>query len=89
MMSVEGKSFYWIGVVGLAVILTVGGCSKKSVVATTSGTETAPPKVVEAKPAAKADTGSSGGFSKSPKEEAIKSPPMMVAKADQAEIDAR
>ena len=97
MMSAEGKSFYWIGIAGLAVILAVGGCSKKSVVATTSGTEVAPPVAppkVEAKPAAKADTGPSGGgplggFSKSPKDEAIKSPPMMVAKADQAEIDAR
>ena len=88
MLSVEGKSFYWIGIAGLAVILAVGGCSKKSVVATTSGTEAAPPKV-EAKPAPKADTGSTGGFSKSPKDEVVKPSPTMVAKADQAEIDAR
>lgn len=88
-----GKSLYWIGVAGLVGMLALGGCSKKNVVATTSGTEVAPPKV-EAKPAAKADTGPSGGgplegFSKSPKDEAVKPPPMMVAKADQAEIDAR
>ena len=46
---------------------------------------------------AKADTGASGspgggplqGLSKSPQDEGVKPPPMMVAKADQAEIDAR
>ena len=126
MMSVKGKSFYWIGVAGLAVILAVGGCSKKSVVATTSGAETAQagakadggasgggggmtqPRDTQAK----ADTGTSGspgggsagsgggsagaggdgplqGIAKSPKDETVKPPPMMVAKADQAEIDAR
>jgi len=97
MMIGEGKSLYWLGIAGLVGMLAMGGCSKKSVVATTSGTEVAPPKV-EAKPAAKADTGSSGGaggdgslqgLSKSPKDEAVKGPPMMVAKADQSEIDAR
>jgi peptidoglycan-associated lipoprotein len=88
MMIGAGKSLYWIGVAGLVGMLAMGGCSKKNVVATTSGTEVAPPKV-EVKPAAKADTGSSGGFSKSPTDEVVKSPPMMVAKADQAEIDAR
>ena len=73
----------------------MGGCAKKSVVATTSGAEVAPPKA-EAKPSvetkAKAETGSDGpqgGLSKSPKDEAVKGPPMMVAKADQAEIEAR
>lgn len=100
MMIGAGKSLYWIGIAGLVGMLAMGGCSKKSVVATTSGTEVAPPKVESgpSKPSgdakAKADTGSSGsgplaGFSKSPKDEAVKSPPMMVAKADQAEIDAR
>lgn len=107
MMSVAGKSFYWIGVAGLVGMLAMGGCSKKSVVATTSGAEVAPQKV-ESGPSksgsdarAKADTGGSGGsmgsggngplqgITKSPKDEAVKSPPMMVAKADQAEIDAR
>jgi peptidoglycan-associated lipoprotein len=88
MMIGAGKSLYWIGVAGLVGMLAVGGCSKKSVVATTTGAEVAPPKV-EAKPAPKADTGSTGGFSKSPKDEVVKPPPMVVAKVDQAEIDAR
>lgn len=97
MMIGAGKSLYWIGVAGLVGMLAMGGCSKKSVVATTSGTEVAPPKA-ETKPGgdakSKADMGPSGGgplegFSKSPKDEAVKSPPMVVAKADQAEIDAR
>ena len=123
-----GTSLYWIGVAGLVVILAVGGCSKKSVVATTSGAETAQagakadggvgggaggggmtqPRDTQAK----ADTGAPGspgggsagpgdgsagaggdgplqGIAKSPKDEAVKPPPMVVAKADQAEIDAR
>lgn len=85
MMIGEGKSLYWIGIAGLVGLLAMGGCAKKSVVATTSGVEVAPPKV-------KPDTGPDGplgGLSKSPKDEAVKGPPMMVAKADQAEIDAR
>lgn len=95
MMSGAGKSFYWIGIAGLVGMLALGGCAKKSVVATTSGAEVAPAKV-ETKPSgdAKAKAGSGGdgplqGLSKSPQEEAVKGPPMMVAKADQAEIDAR
>ena len=89
------RSRLLIGIVGMVGVLVLGGCAKKSVVATTSGTEVAPPKV-EAKPSvetkAKAETGGDGplgGLSKSPKDEAVKGPPMMVAKADQAEIDAR
>jgi len=87
MMTSMQKSLYWIGSAGLVVLLAVGGCAKKNVVATTSGTE--PAKVEQ--PPAQADTGGGPleGFSKSPKDEAVKSPPMMVAKADQAEIDAR
>ena len=95
MMIGVGKSLYWIGIAGLVGILAMGGCTKKSVVATTSGTEVAPPKA-ETKPSgdakAKAGTGGDGplqGLSKTPKDEAVKGPPMMVAKADQAEIDAR
>ncbi len=98
MMIGAGKSLYWIGIAGLVGLLAVGGCAKKSVVATTSGAEVAPPKVESgpSKPSgdAKAKAGSGGdgplqGLSKSPKDEAVKGPPMMVAKADQAEIDAR
>ena len=94
MMIGEGKSLYWIGVAGLVGLLAMGGCAKKSVVATTSGTEVALPKVESGppKPSGEAKAGADGplgGLSKSPKDEAVKGPPMMVARADQAEIDAR
>ena len=98
MMSGAGKSLYWIGIAGLVGMLAMGGCSKKNVVATTSGAEVAPPKVDSGPPKpsgdakAKADSGVDGplqGLSKSPKDEAVKGPPMMVAKADDAEIAAR
>jgi len=113
MMSIEGKSFYWIGFVGLTVILAVGGCSKKSVVATTSGAEVASPKVESGPSKSGTEPGGAGGsagsggsmgsgesagsggngplqgIAKSPTDEAVKPPPMVVAKADQAEIDAR
>lgn len=94
MMIGAGKSLYWVGVAGLVGVLAVGGCSKKNVVATTSGTEVAPAKV-EARPSgeakAKTETGDGplGGLSKSPQDEAVKGPPMMVAKADEAELAAR
>lgn len=117
MMTGTRKSLDWIGIAGLVVILAVGGCSKKNVVATTSGAEIAQTGAKTDSGAggggmgqprdtqAKADAGSSGGsgggstssggngplqgLSTSPKDEAVKSPPMVVAKADQAEIDAR
>jgi peptidoglycan-associated lipoprotein len=105
MMIGTGKSLYWIGLAGLVGMLAMGGCSKKSVVATTSGTEVAPPKVESGAGGggmtqprdtqAKAGAGGSGGdgplqgLSQSPKDEAVKGSPMMVAKADQVEIDAR
>ncbi len=94
MMNGVGKSLYWIGVAGFVGILAVGGCAKKSVVATTSGTEVVPAKdeakpSVEAKPKVETGDGPLGGLSKSPKDEAVKGPPMMVAKADEAEIAAR
>jgi peptidoglycan-associated lipoprotein len=70
-------------VVGLVGILALGGCSKKNVEATTEGT---------GKAQAGGESGSAPlqGFSKSPSEEAVKSPtPPVMAKADQAEIAAR
>jgi peptidoglycan-associated lipoprotein len=135
MMSGDGRALFWIAVAGLIGMLAMGGCAKKSVVATTSGAEAsqagagskadggaggsgggmAQPRDTQAK-ADKGTSESSGGGSmgsgggstgsgsgstgsgsesplqgiaKSPKEEAVKSPPMMVAKADQAEIEAR
>jgi peptidoglycan-associated lipoprotein len=96
MMIGMGKALSWIGIVGVVGILALGGCAKKSVVASTSGAEVAPPKVESgpSKPSgeAKAETGGSGpptGFSKTPQEETVKGPPTMVAKADEAEIAAR
>lgn len=71
----------------LAGILALGGCSKKSVMATTEGTGKA-----QAEAGATTEGGSAPlqGFSKSPSEEAVKPPtPPMVAKADTAEIAAR
>ena len=88
-----GKPLYWIGIASLVGMLALGGCSKKNVAATTSGAEVAAPKVESgpSKPSgdAKARAGSGGdgplqGISKSPKDEAVTGPPMMVAKADQA-----
>jgi peptidoglycan-associated lipoprotein len=73
MMIGMGKSLYWIGIAGLVGMLALGGCSKKNVAATTSGTEAAPLQ----------------GMSKNPKEEGVQPPPMTMAKADQSEIDAR
>lgn len=98
MMIGMGKTLYWIGIAGLVGMVAAGGCSKKSVVASTSGAEVSPPRVESgpSKPVgetvAKADTGGGGpptGFSKTPKEEAVNQPSTMVAKADEAEIAAR
>jgi len=76
MKSSTTHALYGIGIAGLVAMLALGGCATKSVVATTSGTEVG--------------TGGSplGGFSKSPQDEAVSSA-MMVAKANQAESDAR
>jgi hypothetical protein len=113
MMIGAEKSLYWIGIAGLVGMLAMGGCSKKNVAATTTGTETSQASAQADGGAggggmtqprdtqAKADQGKSGGsgggsmggplqgMSKSPKDEGVQSPPMVVAKADQAEIDAR
>jgi peptidoglycan-associated lipoprotein len=79
-------------VIGLVGTLALGGCSKKSVVATTEGGA----DKAQTKAPTKAPTGSESGsaplqgFSKSPSEEAVKpTPPPMVAQADTAEIAAR
>jgi peptidoglycan-associated lipoprotein len=73
-----------IMMVGLVGTLALGGCSKKSVVATTEGGAGKAPT--------RSESGSAPlqGFSKSPSEEAVKpAPPPMVAQADTAEIAAR
>ena len=91
MRIVSAKSLCMAVAMLLAGLVSLGGCSKKSVVATTSGTEASregtkpnaglgetrrPVESVESKPLQ--------GFSKTPSEEAIKTPaPIVVAKADQ------
>jgi peptidoglycan-associated lipoprotein len=99
-MDMMKNSLYWIGALGLVGLLAAGGCSKKSGMATSSG-ETAPASAESAKPApeAKTDSGAPGGsgsmggplqgMSKNPQDEGVQPPPMSVAKADQAEIEAR
>lgn len=76
MSVVSEKSLCMAVAMLLAGLVSLGGCSKKSVVAITSGTEAAPAKVESAPP-------------KSPTEERVQPPPMVVAKADEAEIAAR
>ncbi len=85
--------------IALAGILALGGCSKKSVMATTEGTGKAQAgagATTEGGPTVSGGSMGEGGsaplqgFSKSPSEEAVKPPtPPMVAKADTAEIAAR
>jgi len=76
MKVVSAKSLCMVVVMLLAGLVSLGGCSKKSVVAITSGTEAAPAKVENAPP-------------KPSKEERVQPPPTVVAKADEAEIAAR
>ena len=120
MMREQVGFMLWFVMAGLVGILAMGGCSKKNVVATTSGTEIQQPGAGASKPSVgdsgkpsggdagqsgRGDTGIGGtkpggessgsgseplrGFGKTPGEESVKTPPMVVAKADQAEIDAR
>lgn len=76
MSVVSEKSLCMVVAMLLAGLVSLGGCSKKSVVAITSGTEAAPAKVERAPP-------------QSPKEERVQPPPTVVAKADEADIAAR
>lgn len=77
MRVVSEKSLCMVIVMLLAGLVSLGGCSKRSVVvAITSGAETAPAKVESAPP-------------KPSKEERVQPPPTMVAKADDADIAAR
>ena len=77
MMSVVGKSLYWVGIAGLVGMLAVNGCARKSGVATTEGMESTPgPRGSEPLT----------GFHKTPTEEAVKPPaPVEVAKAEPKE----
>jgi peptidoglycan-associated lipoprotein len=78
----------------LAGLVSLGGCSKKSVVATTSGTDAsrdgAKPNAGPGETRRPVESGESKplqGFSKTPVEEVIKTPaPIATAKADQAAV---
>lgn len=113
---------YFMILGGLVGVLAMGGCAKKNVMATTSGTEAAQGEAGmqgEGGPGAKGKPGGPGGpgfpggpggpgalgkvppgseplkgFAKTPQEEPVKeslkpAQPMIVAKADQQEIEAR
>jgi peptidoglycan-associated lipoprotein len=120
-----GRLVPGIVLAGLIGIVALGGCTKKNVASTTSGTETSQAGAVAKSDAGqdamarrgdgqggkgdgqggKGDGGAGGGsgpgaglapgggpltpFSKSPSEERVGPSSTMVAKADQAEIDAR
>ena len=75
MRVVTAKSLCTVVVMLLAGLVSLGGCSKKSVVATTSGT------------AESGENKSLQGFSKTPTEEVVKAPASIaVAKADQPAV---
>lgn len=106
MRSQTGQSRHMMVAATFALIgiLALGGCSKKNVMSTTEGTgkaQAGSAATTEGGPREGGPSGSGGsmgesgsaplqGFSKSPSEEAVKTPtPPMVAKADTAEIAAR
>ena len=87
-MMTEGKAFYWIGAFVVIGLLAGSGCSKKSGMSSGTG-EDAASKAEGGQGQSGAMGGPLQGMSKNPKEEGVQSPPMAVAKADQAEIEAR
>jgi peptidoglycan-associated lipoprotein len=100
MMNHRQRAVRWAATAGLLGTLVLGGCTTKSTVVTTSGAKPSSPAMqTQAKtgPSAKAQTsqdpgGSEGlkGFSKAPVEEPVTQPaPMVVAKAEQPESQAR
>ena len=91
---------HWAGLAGLLGTLVLGGCATKSTVATTAGAEPSSPAVqtqAKSSPGATAQTSHNPGlnealkgFSKTPVEEHVTQPaPMVVAKAEQPESQAR
>jgi len=104
MRSLTGQTRYGLvaAMFALVGILAVGGCSKKNVMSSTEGAGRAQGGAAGTTEGGPGGSGGFGGsmgesgssplqgFSKSPAEEAVKSPtPPMVAKADQGEIAAR
>ncbi|MEK6693882.1 MAG: OmpA family protein [Nitrospirota bacterium] len=84
MKSATARLMYFIVPVVFGATSAMSGCSKKTVVATTTGSEVSQDgKPDQAKPA-EATSKPLQGFSKTPAEEVIKAPaPIAVAKADQ------
>jgi peptidoglycan-associated lipoprotein len=104
MRSLTGQTRYELvaAMFALVAILAMGGCSTRNVMSSTEGADGAQGGAggtTEEGPGGSSGFGGSmgesgraplKGFSKSPAEEAVKSPtPSMVAKADQGEIAAR
>jgi len=94
------RAIRWAGLAGLLGALVLGGCATKSAMVTTSGAEPSSPAMqTQGKigPSASAQTsqnpvGSEAlkGFSKTPVEEQVTQPgPMVVAKVEQPESQAR
>ena len=94
------RAIRWAGLAGLLGTLVLGGCATKSAMVTTSGAEPSSPAMqTQGKigPSASAQTsqnpvGSEAlkGFSKTPVEEQVTQPgPMVVAKVEQPESQAR
>jgi peptidoglycan-associated lipoprotein len=100
MMNHRQHAMRWAATAGLLGTLVLGGCATKSTVATTSGAE---PSSIVAQTHAKTSPGATAqtsqnpggsealkGFSKNPVEEQVTQPaPMVVAKAEQPESQAR
>ncbi len=88
MMNQRQHALRWATTAGFLGTLLLGGCSTKGVMVTTSGAEPSSPAV-----ATRAKAGPSEalkGFSKTPVEEQVTQPaPMVVAKAEQPESQAR
>ena len=88
MTNQHQRAMRWVATAGLLGTLVLGGCASKSVMVTTSGGAPSAAAVVT-----HAKTGPSEalkGFSKTPVEEQVTQPgPMVVAKAEQPESQAR
>ena len=100
MMNHRQHAMRWAATAGLLGTLVLGGCATKSAVATTSGAEPSSPAAqthAKTGPGAMAQTSENPGgsealkgFSKTPVEEHVTQPgPVVVAKAEQPESQAR
>ena len=88
MTNQHQRAVRWVATAGLLGTLVLGGCASKSVMVTTSG---AAPSAAAIATQAKSGPGEAlKGFSNTPVEEQVTQPgPMVVAKAEQPESQAR